>query len=111
MSKPASWTTEQTADHPERRGPTKETPTGDDDRGTPVRIGRPPLDPANPPGVSSPVWHVRAPRGLDVAARVRAATEGRGLSNLVRDAVTAYLCDAPHDRHPSQAPPLDGDAR
>lgn len=57
----------------------------------PVRRGRPPLDPRTAPGVCSPVWHVRAPLRLDLAARDRAADEGRDLSALIRDAVTAYL--------------------
>lgn len=83
-------------------GPAADTP------GAPVRIGRPPLDPANPPGVPSPVWHVRAPRRLDEAARNRASHEGRDLSTIVRDAVEAYLCGAPQTRRSSQAQSLDG---
>jgi len=57
----------------------------------PARRGRPPLDPRTAPGACSPVWHVRAPLRLDVAARDRAAKEGWDLSTLVRDAVAAYL--------------------
>lgn len=56
-----------------------------------ARIGRPPLDDTVEPGTTSPVWHVRAPRPLDAAARLRADAEGRDLSSLVRDAVQAYL--------------------
>ncbi|MBF0722808.1 hypothetical protein [Sanguibacter inulinus] len=57
----------------------------------PARRGRPPLDPRTAPGACSPVWHVRAPLRLDVAARDRAAQEGWDLSTLVREAVAAYL--------------------
>lgn len=66
-------------------------PTDGAATGRSVRRGRPPLDPRTAPGSCSPVWHVRAPLRLDVAARDRAADEGRDLSTLVRDAVAAYL--------------------
>ena len=66
-------------------------PHDDAGPGGAVRRGRPPLDPRTAPGACSPVWHVRAPLGLDGAARDRAADEGWDLSTLVRDAVAAYL--------------------
>lgn len=56
-----------------------------------ARRGRPPLDPRATPGTTSPMWRVRAPEALNAAARARAASEGRDLSALVRDAVQAYL--------------------
>lgn len=55
-----------------------------------VAGGRPSLGGTSPAG-TSPMWKVRAPADLDAAARQRAETEGRKLSDLVREAVTNYL--------------------
>ncbi|MDR1189894.1 MAG: ribbon-helix-helix domain-containing protein [Bifidobacteriaceae bacterium] len=71
-----------------------EKATGDDPDGRALvrdaTRGRPTLDSATPAG-SSPLWQVRAPRSLDQALRDRARSEGRSLSEVIRDAATAYL--------------------
>ena len=53
--------------------------------------GRPALDPAT--SGASPLWQVRAPASLDQALRAQATAEGRTLSEVLRDAATAYLTE------------------
>jgi len=51
--------------------------------------GRPTLDPQTA-GVS-PLWQVRAPKGLDEAMRRLAEAQGRSFSAVLRDAAAEYL--------------------
>lgn len=52
--------------------------------------GRPTLDPHAPTG-ASPLWQVRAPKGLDQAMRQLAHAQGRSFSAVLRDAAEEYL--------------------
>ena len=54
---------------------------------TRVALGRPRLDAAGP----SQVWRVRAGARLDAEARAAADRRGITISQMVRDAVAAYL--------------------
>jgi hypothetical protein len=55
---------------------------------TRVALGRPRLDAAHGP---TPVWRVRAPETLDEQVRALAAQRHVPLSQVVRDAVAAYV--------------------
>ncbi|MCL2849877.1 MAG: hypothetical protein FWE61_07525 [Micrococcales bacterium] len=56
-----------------------------------VGPGRPKLR----PGEETERWTIRTPHQLAVDARERAASEGRPVADLVRDAVTEYLASHP----------------
>ncbi len=55
---------------------------------TRVALGRPRLGAAHGP---NPVWRVRAPKTLDEQVRALAAVRHVPLSQVVRDAVAAYV--------------------
>lgn len=57
---------------------------------TRVALGRPPLGADGP----SPVWKVRAPAQLDAQVRAAAAARHVPVSQVVREAVAAYLAKA-----------------
>jgi hypothetical protein len=53
--------------------------------------GRPRLDPAAAPGQQSPVRQVRLPASMNAELSELAAAEGRKASEIIREALAAYL--------------------
>jgi hypothetical protein len=53
--------------------------------------GRPPLDPTARPGQHAPVRQVRLPASMNTELSERAAAEGRPASEIIREALAAYL--------------------
>jgi hypothetical protein len=53
--------------------------------------GRPPLDPAAPIGARSPIRQVRLPATMNTELSELAAAEGRRASEIIREALAAYL--------------------
>jgi hypothetical protein len=53
--------------------------------------GRPPLDSASPRGQHAPVRQVRLPASMNAALSELAAAEGRRPSEIIREALAAYL--------------------
>lgn len=76
---------------------TADDPSGRDMVARIARRGRPRLNPDLDPGQAGPLWNIRMPIDLDTAMRAQASTEGRPLSEVVRQAAAEYL--ATHHTH------------